>query len=579
VAAGQAAPRGTLDVGAVDAVEARLAAREDARHAAHADALRDALELHGLYAAAGSGLATPAQLALVWRCSEARAVMLLGAAQLLGELPGAMGLLETAHMTVEQSAVVVRVLEPLDPVVREAVWAKVAARLVADAAAGVQRPPARLSELVRRWVVQVDPAAVERRRLAEQRGDAVFRRREDGLVDLVLAGLTAPDAEACLTRITAGAVPFGVEDSRSAGKRRLDAAVDLLLGRTGRPAAECAGAGAGCGCALGAVPCGAAVTVLAPLATALGAGDVPAELVGHGPVEPDLLAALLAAAPVLRMARVDADGVVVSLGEAVERPGRTDAQGVRAAVRRLLAAPPGPRQPRHPDDHGPPESGPPEGGPPAAGRPEEEPPDDRASGQDPPPPRSSRRRPRVLTRPHPVATAGPYRVPRRLQRFLTVRAPRCEWPGCGARAARCDDEHDLPWPFGPTCGCNLGKLCRRHHRVKQLGWCKSRAAEGVWWTSPTGRQVLAPGQQLDLPCVRPRPEQPLNPLAELSPLGVEQELWAADPSEARFDGLDGPGEGTDRLGSRLRRERAAEERWWVRELAALRRQAFATPHD
>jgi hypothetical protein len=96
---------------------------------------------------------------------------------------------------------------------------------------------------------------------------------------------------------------------------------------------------------------------------------------------------------------------------------------------------------------------------------------------------------------------GPYVVPRRLQRLLLVRSPRCEWPGCGRRAMKvvavrgCDVDHDLAWPAGPTCGCNAGPLCRRHHRIKQLGWIKHRRADGsVGWTGPTGRTWTSPRQ-------------------------------------------------------------------------------------
>jgi hypothetical protein len=63
-----------------------------------------------------------------------------------------------------------------------------------------------------------------------------------------------------------------------------------------------------------------------------------------------------------------------------------------------------------------------------------------------------------------------------------------------------------------------------------------------------------------------------DPLADLSPLAREHELWTSDPTDPRFDGLD-----TDAGGLAAMRfsERAAEERWWTRELAALRRAARA----
>jgi hypothetical protein len=577
MAAGQAMLRSNvLDVGAVDAVEGRLAEREAARHAAHADALRDALELARLYEAAGMDVCVPAQLALVWRCSETRATTLLLAASLLTELPGALELLDAAVLTVEQSAQVARGLQVLEPAVRDAVWARVAAELQADAEQGVQRPPARLAEQVRRWAVEVHPAsAVERRRRAESDGDVLFQRRDDGLFDVLLKGLTAPDAEGCLGRISAAAAPFGSDDDRPAGKRRLDAAVDLLLGRTGRPARQCTdGAGGSCGCPLGgSVPCGADVTVLVPLATALGAGDVPAELVGHGPLEPDLLAALLGSAPVLRAVWVGPDGAPVSMPDQVEHPDRNDAKGVRQALRRLVAAPPGQRHPRHGDDHDlPPDDD--NGGPPGRAGP----PDDETGGTPPEPDsrgRPGRHRPRLHTRPHPADTAGAYRIPARLQRFLAVRAPRCEWPGCGARASRCDLDHDVAWPHGPTCACNCGPLCRRHHRIKQAGWVKHRTADGVRWTGPTGRQTLSPGQHPPVPRVRPAAAHEPTPLDELSPLAHEQERWTIDPTAPMFDGLSSTDPGP---AGWQRQDDARQERRWAAELATLRRQVHRTSH-
>ena len=42
-------------------------------------------------------------------------------------------------------------------------------------------------------------------------------------------------------------------------------------------------------------------------------------------------------------------------------------------------------------------------------------------------------------------------------------------------------------------GWNLGPLCRRHHRVKQEGWTKTRHPDGsLTWTSPTGRTFHRP---------------------------------------------------------------------------------------
>lgn len=525
MSAGQAVLSGVLDVGALDAVESRLEAREAARHSAYAEQLRDALELDRLHHAAGLELATTAQLALVLRCSEARATRLLQSARVLADLPGALELLDAAVLTVEQSRVVVELLDALAEPARLALWERASSRLARDAEQGVLRPPARLAELLRRWALEADPApAQERRRRAEADGDVQLRRRDDGLVDVFATGLTAPNAAACLSRISERSAPFGVDDERSAGKRRLDALVDLLTGRDALPFEH----RDPCGCPLGAgVPCGAQVTVLVPLSTAMG-GSAPAEQVGHGPVEADLAHELLRASPALRVAWVDDDGVPVGVCDRVERPPRRDDAGLRAALDRLMARPAAPLA-RHPDDHPP-------------GRPDE------------PPPR------RVRARPHPPDDdPGPYRVPTPLRRLLEVRAPRCEWPGCGARASRCDLDHDVAWPCGPTCACNLGPLCRRHHRVKQLGWSKQRARDGVRWTSPTGRVTLSPGQHQP-PVTDVAPAAPsADPLEHLGPVAREHELHR---HEAWLEGDSGLGRST-----------RAEEQHWAAELALLRRWA------
>jgi hypothetical protein len=45
----------------------------------------------------------------------------------------------------------------------------------------------------------------------------------------------------------------------------------------------------------------------------------------------------------------------------------------------------------------------------------------------------------------------------------------CQSPGCMVPAERCDIDHRIPFPEGPTRGDNLGPLCRRHHTYKGHG--------------------------------------------------------------------------------------------------------------
>ncbi len=139
----------------------------------------------------------------------------------------------------------------------------------------------------------------------------------------------------------------------------------------------------------------------------------------------------------------------------------------------------------------------------------------------------------------------------RLRRLLDLRSPRCEWPGCGVRAVRCDAEHDIAWPDGPTCACNLGPCCRRHHRVKQTGWTKTRHDDGtVTWTSPTGRSwrsssthEAAATAVRSLPTVAVRPEH-----------ADEHDRWIAagrpDPGETAPDDRE-PADDYDRTATRL----------------------------
>ena len=73
--------------------------------------------------------------------------------------------------------------------------------------------------------------------------------------------------------------------------------------------------------------------------------------------------------------------------------------------------------------------------------------------------------------PCPSAVTNGYRIPADLRRLVTLTAPTCVAPGCSVPAARCDLDHRVPWPAGPTCSCNLAPLCRTHHRMKtHRGW-------------------------------------------------------------------------------------------------------------
>jgi hypothetical protein len=519
-----------LDLVALALAEDELRASELARAADHVRQLRAVLGMFDVYRRAGLGQSADAYIALRLGWSEWQASRMLSEATVMADLPGAFDLLLAGTMSIEQSRAAAMQLAKLDDdVARLELWERVAQMLTGNAEQGVVCPPARLSDAIKRWLIEDSPAdAVARRKQAEDEADVLFRKRDDGLVDISLLGATAPNAQAALQLIHANSAPVGPEDERSAGKRRADAMIDLLLGRTRlplgpSPEGEQEHCRPGCGCTVGApVPCGSDVDVLVPLGGALEITDEAAEVAGRGPIEPDLLAQRLLAGPRLRATWVDDNGVPVATSDRVHLPTRGDAAALRQALLDLAAEPPPPRQPLHPHDH-----------PPAAGN-DEQLLADAALGRAGVngSPASGRHGP------HPPGPLGPYRVQSRMARYLRIRRPRCEWPGCGARAVRCDLDHDIPYPDGPTCPCNLGPLCRHHHRIKQQGWIKHRRSDGaVWWLEPSGQSWLSPSpHQPPAAAERPLPRLPvLTDWDLLSPLDQEAELyppWSYDDPAA-----------------------------------------------
>jgi hypothetical protein len=83
-----------------------------------------------------------------------------------------------------------------------------------------------------------------------------------------------------------------------------------------------------------------------------------------------------------------------------------------------------------------------------------------------------------------------YQAPAGLREFVNARDLTCRFPTCRQPAWRCDADHTRPYDQdGPTCGCNMGALCRYHHQLKQHPrWRLEQATPGTFtWTTPTGR--------------------------------------------------------------------------------------------
>jgi hypothetical protein len=92
-------------------------------------------------------------------------------------------------------------------------------------------------------------------------------------------------------------------------------------------------------------------------------------------------------------------------------------------------------------------------------------------------------------------TASPaYQPPPRIREHVTARDQTCRHPRCGQPAWRADLDHTTPFHHGgPTCACNLGALCRRHHQLKQHpGWTLTQPRPGTFhWTTSAGRTYIA----------------------------------------------------------------------------------------
>ena len=89
-----------------------------------------------------------------------------------------------------------------------------------------------------------------------------------------------------------------------------------------------------------------------------------------------------------------------------------------------------------------------------------------------------------------IETSSPaYRPPKKIAAMVRLRDGTCRFPGCTRPARRCDLDHVIPWPNGPTQVANLHCLCQHHHRAKhEAGWILAMTPDGVCtWTSPLGQ--------------------------------------------------------------------------------------------
>ena len=74
-----------------------------------------------------------------------------------------------------------------------------------------------------------------------------------------------------------------------------------------------------------------------------------------------------------------------------------------------------------------------------------------------------------------------YRPSIAVQRFVLSRDLTCRFPDCDEPAERCDVDHTIPYPIGPTHPSNLKCYCRKHrlHKPYEEATSKRRHSPGT----------------------------------------------------------------------------------------------------
>ncbi|MFB1298166.1 DUF222 domain-containing protein [Mycobacterium sp. pW049] len=116
----------------------------------------------------------------------------------------------------------------------------------------------------------------------------------------------------------------------------------------------------------------------------------------------------------------------------------------------------------------------------------------------------------------------------KLAEFVRCRDLTCRFPGCDVPSFRCDLDHTIAYPAGPTQASNLKALCRKHHLLKTFwGWRDAQSPDGtVVWTSPEGQTFTDhPRSRVLFPALcRPTAAVNLRPNGEASESNVPSGL-------------------------------------------------------
>jgi len=343
-----------------------------------------------------------------------------------------------------------------------------------------------LRQEIRRAILIIDSGALRRRKEAalqqarvelwsEPAGTAALAGR-----DLPAAWAVAADKH--LSAVAGWLARHGAEGSQA--QLRAQAFLALLSGQSvsallsgqsggpgGGPPGELGSGGPGSGGPGSGWPVLAgSVHLTVPLTTWLGLSRSPGQVAGFGPLDADdsaAMADMLAGQPATRwcLTVTDADGAPLAHGCARRGP------------------PTGSGQPRSARPGTPSGAGPP-------GRPDDHETDTKTEGRKTW--LAAVQLARLPAVPCDHSLEGHrYQPSAALRHLLRIRHQTCTHMGCRRPAKQCDLDHSVPYDRGGrTCWCNLGPLCRRHHRAKQApGWSLAQFTPGQFtWTTPSGRR-------------------------------------------------------------------------------------------
>ncbi|HKA69486.1 MAG TPA: DUF222 domain-containing protein [Actinomycetes bacterium] len=124
-----------------------------------------------------------------------------------------------------------------------------------------------------------------------------------------------------------------------------------------------------------------------------------------------------------------------------------------------------------------------------------------------------------------------YRPPQDLIDHVIARDRTCVFVGCAQPAWRCQLDHTIPAPGGPTSEGNIGPMCGPHHDGKTHGgWDVDQPQPGRFhWTSPTGHTYTVEPRAIG-PIIEPAPNSADPPELD-DPPETDQPLQSDHPSQ------------------------------------------------